>query len=312
MFALIFIFESNDSFFILAEDCKKKWKTLRIQQRRIIIKKIKKNEKRSAIQWNCYDALKFLIPHMDWTATDEIKKDPELDLSILSDMCEDEEHEDCDENYDNDENCESQSESSYDSTMYHETSVSESAAQAADSTNISRTDPMCTVTTTPIQFTTTGTSIADHSNKMNQQYLVAYLPNATTQANPIQIRTDQDLIANQQANCVSINNATVGSAPTMYAAEPAQSTTTGPLDTKYSINSQRIITVPLSTAPPPPTIVNYFLMDIAVQMERLNDIAQMELRIEIQKLILEKLKNMSNLRQTQTSICFTTPQNPNQ
>lgn len=238
---------------------------------------------------------------MDWTATDEIKKDPELDLSILSDMCDDEEHEDCDENYDNEENCESQSESSYGSSpMYHETSVTETAAQAADSTNISRTDTLCTVTTTPMFAT--GANLADNTNKMNQ-YLVAYLPTAT-QANPIQIRTEPDLMT--PTNCVSINNPAV-SAPTMYA-EQAQSTTTSPLDTKYSMNNQRIITVPVSTGP---TIVNYFLMDLAVQMERLNDIAQMELKIEIHRLLLEKLKNVNNLRQTQASICFTTPQNPN-
>lgn len=296
-------------FLIPAEECKKKWKTLRIQQRRIIIKKIKKNEKRSAIQWNCYDALKFLIPHMDWTATDEIKKDPELDLSILSDeMCDDDEPEECDETYENEENCESQSESSYGSSqIYHDTSATETAAQAADSTNISRTDGMCTVTATPMF---TGAHVTtDNTNKMNQ-YLVAYLPTAT-QANPIQIRTD---MMDAQANCVSINNATANAAQTMYAAttataaaEPAQSTTTSPLDTKYSMNNQqRIITVPVSTGP----IVNYFLMDLAVQMERLNDIAQMELKIEIHRLLLEKLKNVNNLRQTQTSICFTTPQNP--
>ncbi|XP_031626385.1 uncharacterized protein LOC116342783 [Contarinia nasturtii] len=291
-----------------AEECKKKWKTLRIQQRRIIIKKIKKNEKRSAIQWNCYEALKFLIPHMDWTATDEIKKDPELDLSILSDMCDDEEPEECDETYENEENCESQSESSYGSSqMYHDASVTETAAQAADSTNISRTDALCTLTTTPM-FTATGTPVTT-DNKMNQ-YLVAYLPTAA-QANPIQIRND---MMDAQANCVSINNGTANAPHTMYAtsaaaaAEPAQSTTTSPLDTKYSMNNQqRIITVPVSTGP----IVNYFLMDLAVQMERLNDIAQMELKIEIHRLLLEKLKNVNNLRQTQTSICFTTPQNPN-
>lgn len=237
---------------------------------------------------------------MDWTATDEIKKDPELDLSILSDICDDEEPEECDETYENEENCESQSESSYGSSqIYHDTSVSETAAQAADSTNISRTDPLCTVTTTPMF--SAGATI-DNTNKMNQ-YLVAYLP-AVAQANPMQIRTEQDLMASQQ-NCVSINSAASG--PTMFA-EPAQSTTSSPLDNKYSMNNQRIITVPVSTAP---TIVNYFLMDLAVQMDRLNDIAQMELKIEIHRLLLEKLKNVNNLRQTQASICFTTPQNPN-
>lgn len=231
---------------------------------------------------------------MDWTATDDIKRDPELDLSLLSEACDDEEHEECDETYENEENCESQSESSYGS-MYHETSATETA-QAADSTNVSRNDPFCTVTTTPM-FTTGGTE-----NKMNQ-YLVAYLPTATP-ANPIQIRTDHDLMS-QPTNCVSINSAAATTA-TMYA-EPAQSTTSSQLDNKYSMNNQRIITVPVTTGP---TIVNYFLMDLAVQMERLNDIAQMELKIEIHRLLLEKLKNVNNLRQTQ-SICFTTPQNPN-
>lgn len=238
---------------------------------------------------------------MDWTTTDDIKKDPELDLSMLSDMCDDDEQEECDETYKNEENCESQSESSYGSSqLYHETSGTETAdAQAADSTNISRTDTLCTMTTTPMF--TSGTAVAD-ANKINQ-YLVAYLPTAT-QANPIQIRTEPDMMASQ-ANCISLNNP--ANAPTMFA-EPAQSTTSSPIDNKYSVNNQRIITVPVSTGP---TIVNYFLMDLAVQMERLNDIAQMELKIEIHRLLLEKLKNAHNLRQTQTSICFTTPQNPN-
>lgn len=288
---------------ISAEECKKKWKTLRIQQRRIIIKKIKKNEKRSAIQWNCYDALKFLIPHMDWTATDEIKKDPELDLSLLSDICDDDEHEECDGIYENEENCESQSESSYGSSqMYLDdtgTTTKSSSSQAADST-IPRTDPICTVTTTPMF--TTGTSVADNTNKLSQ-YLVAYLP-AAPHVNPIQIRTEQDIMT-PQTNCMSINNQTAN-APTMFA-EQAQSTSNS-LDSKYAVNNQRIISVPVATGP---TIVNYFLMDLAVQMDRLNDIAQMELKIEIHRLLLEKLKNVNNLRQTQASICFTTPQNPN-
>lgn len=255
------------------------------------MKKIKKNEKRSAIQWNCYDALKFLIPHMDWTATDDIKKDSEFDLSVIPD--DDGEHEECDETYENEENCESQSESSYGSSqIYHETSATESISI--------QPDPMCTIPTTPML--TTGTAVTD-ANKMNQ-FLVAYLP-TPTQTNPMQIRTEQDMITTSQANCVAINR--TASAQTMFA-EQAQSTTSNPIDSKYTVNNQRIITVPVSTGP---NFVNYFLMDLAVQMERLNDIAQMELKIEIHRLLLEKLKNSNNLRQTQTSICFTTPHNPN-
>lgn len=243
---------------------------------------------------------------MDWTATDEIKKDPELDLSILStDMCEDDEEHD--ENFENEENGESQSESSYGSSpMYQENApeTEATAAQAADSTNISRTDPLCTVSTTPL-FTATvaGANIADNS----RPYVVAYLPTAPN--HPIHIRSEQESMMTPQANCVSISN---HPAQTIYAEPqppPPQNATTSPLDAKYAMNNQRIITVPVSTGAT--TIVNYFLMDLAVQMERLTDIAQMELKIEIHRLLLEKLKNANNLRQAQASICFTTPQNPN-
>lgn len=228
---------------------------------------------------------------MDWTAADDIKKDPELDLSLLPDICDDEEQEECDEN---EENCESQSESSYGSSqIYHETSAAESVTEPADST-----DPLCSVTTTPI-FTSSPV-VSDNTNKMNQ-YLMAYLPTAA-HPSPIQIRADQDMIA-PQANCMSISNP----APTIYA-EAAQSTTSNQIDNKYALNNQRIITVPVSAGP---TNVNYFLMDLAVQMERLNDIAQMELKIEIHRLLLEKLKNVNNMRQAQASICFAAPQNPN-
>lgn len=290
---------------IIAEECKKKWKTLRIQQRRIIIKKVKKNERRSAIQWNCYDALKFLIPHMDWTAADDMKKDPDLDMSILADECEDEcdQDDECDQedNYDNEENFESQSEdsTSYSSSqIYHHAPHAGTAAAQADSTNITRSDQQCTVTTTPMF---TGTTIPN-DNKLNQ-YLLAYLPTPAA-TNSIQIRNDGTNTM-LTADCVSINsNHIANPQPTMYT-DQAQSTTANNLDNKFHNN--RILTVPVNTAP---TIVNYFLMDIAVQMERLNEIAQMELKIEIHRLLLEKLKNPNNLRQT-PSICFAATQNPN-
>ncbi|KAJ6634256.1 hypothetical protein Bhyg_17102 [Pseudolycoriella hygida] len=42
--------------------------------------------------------------------------------------------------------------------------------------------------------------------------------------------------------------------------------------------------------------LNYFLMDVQLQMNKLNDLAQMELKIDIQKMILEKLRKSENLR----------------
>lgn len=42
--------------------------------------------------------------------------------------------------------------------------------------------------------------------------------------------------------------------------------------------------------------LNYFLMDVQLQMSKLNELAQMELKIDIQKMILEKLRNAENLK----------------
>lgn len=277
---------------------------MRIQQRRIFTKKVKKNVRRSAIQWNCYDALAFLIPHMDWTGTEDMKKETDLDMSMLSDVCEDGDPDECDENYENEEHCESQSEdSSYSSSqMYQQsTNTEHTAAQAADSTNITRSDQQCTVTTTPLF---TSTPITDNTNKLNQ-YLLAYLP-TPAQTNSLQIRSDHPNTTMLTTDCVSMNPHPhhVTNPQTIYT-DAAQSTTSSSLENKFQNN--RILTLPVSQSP---SIVNYFLMDVALQMERLNEIAQMELKIEIHRLLLEKLKNPNNLRQT-PSICFTTPQNPN-
>lgn len=44
--------------------------------------------------------------------------------------------------------------------------------------------------------------------------------------------------------------------------------------------------------------LNYFLMDVAQVMNKLSDIAQMEIKIEINKLLLGKLKDSKNLQRT--------------
>lgn len=252
------------------DECKKKWKTLRIQQRRIIIAKIKKKEKSPAIQWHYYDSLKFLIPHMDWTATDEqsIKTETDLDLSVLSEIGNDEQDDGCDESYENGERCESISgESSYSSS--HQVFATDNTA---DATNSPR-DGLCTANTQQILATT-------DSNYQPQYLLTASVG---------------DQISHQSVQQQP--------QPTIFN-EP---TTVNTVDAnKYQMNN-RIITVPVTTAP---SIVNYFLMDVAVQMERLNDIAQMEMKIEIHRLLLEKLKNINNLRQPQ-SMCFAAPANHN-
>lgn len=278
-----------------ADECKKKWKNLRIQQRRIIINKIKKTDKKSTVQWNCYDALKFLIPHMDWTPADDVKKDADFDMSVsmLSDAAGDDDTEDDYDECENDENCETQSEDSYTSSSFQQSVASESSAAAqADSTDITQ------MTNTPNNDMPYAETVPESANKLNQCVL-AYLP----QSNTIHFRNDGDaatFMTTSTPNCMPIASQAINTS-SMFATNDGTSHT---MDNKMQAN--RLITVPVT----PPSTVNYFLMDVAMQMDRLNDIAQMELKIEIHRLLLEKLRNPSNLRQA-PSICFTTTQNPN-
>lgn len=262
-------------FSIPEDECKKKWKTLRIQQRRIIIAKIKKKEKSSAIQWHYYDSLKFLIPHMDWTATDEqsIKTETDLDLSVLSEIGNDEQDDGCEESYENDERCESISdESSYSST--HQVFATDNTVEATNSPG----DSLCAANTQQV--------LASNETSYQPQYLLTTAVGDQMTHQSVQQQPQTTIFSEP----TTITNATV----TTVDAN------------KYQMNN-RIITVPVTTAP---SIVNYFLMDVAVQMERLNDIAQMEMKIEIHRLLLEKLKNINNLRQPQ-SMCFAAPANHN-
>lgn len=235
---------------------------------------------------------------MDWTPADEGKKDADLDMSIsmLSEVGDDDDDDDDEDDYDHceeEDNCETQSEDSYVSSSFEQLAdhSESSAAAQADSTNITH----MTTTSNHLQYTET---VSENTSKMNQCVL-AYLP----QRNPIQLRNDGDaatMMTTNTTNCIPITNQTIN-ASTMFTAN--DSTAQG-IDNKMHAN--RLITVPMPT----PSMVNYFLMDVAMQMERLNEIAQMELKIEIHRLLLEKLRNPSNVRQT-SSICFTTAQNPN-
>lgn len=62
------------SFFVLirgfrisaARECKRKWNTLRIQKRRILNQQSKKGKAKHTVLWQFFDALDFLMPHMEW------------------------------------------------------------------------------------------------------------------------------------------------------------------------------------------------------------------------------------------------------
>lgn len=216
---------------------------MRIQQRRILMSKVRNASKNATIQWNCYDALKFLIPHMDWTPTDDVKREPDLDMSYTSNDYE-YDQDDCN----NDDTYDTQSDRGDSSSSSNEGSI---AATQADSTNATR------LLVTPNSSFGIAT-VAENANR-HQQF-------------------------------------SIGSTGVAKAKSPEGSAISPTHDIGLSIANQlqtnRLLTAPMSA----PSTMNYFFMDVAMQMERLNDIAQMELRIDIHRLILDKLRNQRNLR----------------
>lgn len=235
--------------------------------------------------------MKFIIPFMDSTESPEFKHHLTALTETISAKSNDDdvEPEETQEHFPKDECCESLSDESNCSNS--EIEIIESATS-----NLGRSEAMNETPTVTV----------------SQPYVVTYLP--TSVSNSIAIRSEGDTLLNSP-NCVTIassqaqaQNQPTHQSPTTHstlftdATANALNTATGTMTT-----NNRIFTVPVTTSP---SIVNYFLMDVAMQMERLNDIAQMELKIEIHRLLLEKLKNVNNLRQSQ-SICFATPTNPN-
>lgn len=187
--------------------------------------KVKNNQKRSKVRWNCYDKLKFLIPHMDSIATDDTKKVPELE--VLSDTCEDDDNEDCD----SEANGGAESDDSFAAPPFQSPSIADLPASAqADSTDTTRK-------------TATHNNVFKIENETNPSMGPFYQQNSS-----IQLRNE--------------------------------------IDPLLTINTPLLSTNPS----------NYFLMDIGMQMDRLNVIAQMEIKIEIHRLLLEKLRDPCNLR----------------
>lgn len=221
---------------------------MRIQQRRILMNKVRNHK--ANIQWNCYDALKFLIPHMDWSPADEVKREPDLDMSFAPNDYEGDGDDPDDGN--NDDNYETQSDGSVSSSPFEPSSNEGSiAATQADSTNATR------LLITPENLY--GAALAAENANRLQHYAIGNADTGTPQS------PRRPTISPTDANRHSMGN---------------------------QLQVNRMLTIPMSA----PSTMNYFLMDVAMQMERLNDIAQMELKIDIHRLLLDKLRNHRNLR----------------
>lgn len=281
----------------LADECKKKWKTLRIQQRRLLIKKIRKKGKFNGAQWNCYEPLKFLIPHMDWTSAEESSiKEETHGIATETDQDEDD------------------GDLSNDETM--EITQSASAIKSENKPRVSpEDDPLepATITEQIVYnsqpYQPTGVVNTSTKGQTLSQYLLTYVPtpnqghqeeslvDATTASNSSTCRTSYTKVIDDSSHIIGATQNVLQSSqtnPTILAtsAIPSCQMTSSIEHVLHRSGSAMKDGSVASLS----SDLNYFLLDVAQVMNKLNDIAQMELKIEINKLLLAKLRDGKNLQ----------------
>lgn len=308
------------------EQCKKKWKTLRIQQRRLLIKKIRKKGKFRGAQWNCYDSLKFIIPHMDWTSAEErtIKKETSIT--------------DTDDDDDDEPLIETLNEDSLEELV--DANVTAATANTADVFKSERTendvinDIESSAITEQLVYNSQptyqqvipssgGTGVATNVSTKNQtlsQFVLTYVPTHTSSHRA----TSHDESAvidsipisssggghNCRTSYTKALDMDVAQSHAIGSAQILQQSSNPTILSSTTIPSYQVVSTidqmlhRNTTKDSTPTLVdathagnlNYFLLDVAQQMSKLNDIAQMEVKIEIHKLLLAKLKDAKNLQ----------------
>lgn len=304
------------------EQCKKKWKTLRIQQRRLLIKKIRKKGKFRGAQWNCYDSLKFIIPHMDWTSAEErtIKKE-----TTITDTDDDDDEPQTVNEESVDEVAEANATTASNNDVFKATERNESVLNDLEATTITEQLVYNSQPAYQQVMPSGGSSVATSATTKNQtlsQFVLTYVPahSSSHRATSHDESTVIDSIAvsgggSGATNCrTSFTKALdmdvtqshgIGSAQILH-----QSSTNPTILSSTTIPSYQVVSAidPMlhrgNAKDNAAAVVdgahagnlNYFLLDVAQQMGKLNDIAQMEVKIEIHKLLLGKLKDVQNLQ----------------
>lgn len=294
------------------EECKKKWKTLRIQQRRLLIKKIRKKGKFHGAQWNCYEQLKFLIPHMDWTSAEESSIEKEASGINLTDT----DREDDDERHpeiisDEEHMVEAPVEPVEQSTTTVMAAPIDLKTEDCTETTITELEPPVTeqivYSHTPYQQVIQPNPIAASKNQTLSQFVLTYVPNP-----PSHKSTHEDSTVDSTATMTTSYAGGSKASSTRTIDAQILQPVTNPINlSTTTIPSYQVVStidrmpphrsgVKESTAPVVDTLnagnLNYFLLDVAQQMSKLNDIAQIEVKIDIHKLLLEKLRDVKNLQ----------------
>lgn len=85
--------------------------------------------------------------------------------------------------------------------------------------------------------------------------------------------------------------------PTTSIINSAVATSVGPAsDLSSSGTNHTVVSTMPSSSGASSNRLDYFLLDVQQQMEKLNDIAQMELKVDMQKLLLDKLRQSDNYK----------------
>lgn len=274
------------SFALSAEECKKKWKTLRIQQRRLLIKKIRKKGKFNGAQWNCYEPLKFLIPHMDWTTAEEntVIKETHGLLGDTDQEDDDEAMGDC--GMSNDDPAEGTD--TAETELKLEPTVENAAVEAPTITE------QIVYSTQPVSYQATAVANTPPKSQSLSQYVLTYVP---TQPRGGQEETLVDASAATSACRTAYGKPIDESAQTLAltSAMPSYQVVSSIDQMLHRSSSVPVKDGASAAGSSLSSDLNYFLLDVAQVMNKLNDIAQMELKIEINKLLLTKLRDGRNL-----------------
>lgn len=295
------------------DECKKKWKTLRIQQRRLLIKKIRKKSKFHGAQWNCYEPLKFLIPHMDWTSAEESSIEKETSAIPLTDTERDDDDDRPIDSMSDDEHIEATAEHTDQTTATAlMTTAIEMKTEDCTAAQIAELEQPVTeqivYSHTPYQQVIQQNPIAPSKSQTLSQFVLTYVPNSPAQKGTNQEST-VDSTATMTSSYVSTSKASSTRALDAQIIQSVPVTTPINLSTTTIPSYQVVSTIdriphrdPVKETKTPildnlnAGNLNYFLLDVAQQMSKLNDIAQIEVKIDIHKLLLEKLKDLKNLQ----------------
>lgn len=161
---------------------------------------------------------------------------------------------------------------------------------------------------TPYQQVIQQNPIATSKNQTLSQFVLTYVPNPPSHKSTHEESTVDSTAAttsyavagNSKASSTRTIDGQILQTVTATNAVNLSTTTVPSYQVVSTMDRMHRGGMKESTAPVVDTLnagnLNYFLLDVAQQMSKLNDIAQIEVKIDIHKLLLQKLRDIQNLQ----------------